>query len=95
MIERYVNTFLADKSDLMQKDIRNILSISNGFDNDIIKEFLIKKKKLRFSYRVIGSFKNRNYLEIILIGRTIISQTFYYDDFIKYQRNEILNRLIG
>lgn len=97
MCDRYINTFLADKSDLVKDDLNYILKLSksHNFDNNIISEFMLINKQLRFSYRVFGSFmRGKNKLEIILIGRDVISITIGYDIFIKYYRNEILNRLI-
>jgi hypothetical protein len=96
-MKRYIETFLASKSDTRRLDLYNFLQNSLDIDLSIFNLYIIEKKKMRFSYKLIGIKRSGNsskYIDALLIGHHLISITFNYDDFIEFQRDIKIKKIL-
>ena len=96
MDERYIETFLAGKSDLIKLDVYNILDDFIDIDINIFNLYMLVKKKIKFSYKLIGmTMFGKKYINAFLIGHHLISITFDYYDFIEFQRNIKIEKILS
>lgn len=93
--KRYVDTYLAGKDKIVVRDVYNTLEHSMIIDIDIFTLYLIEKKKLTFSYKLISVSNWGNYLDAFLLGNKIISIRFRYSEFLEFQRNIKIEKILS
>ena len=97
-MERYIETFLAGKSDVVKFDLyNNIIPNFIDIDLNIFNLYMIEKnKKIKFSYRLIGVDRfGKSYINAYLIGYHLVSVTFDYYNFLEFQRNIKIKKILS
>jgi hypothetical protein len=93
--KRYIDTYLAGKNEIVKVDILNVLEYSMDINTDIVTLYLIDKKKLKFSYKVITIYKCGKYVDVFLLGHYTISIRLEYNNFLKFQRNIKIKKILS
>jgi hypothetical protein len=93
--KRYIDTYLAGKNEIVKADILNVLEYSMDINTDIVTLYLIDKKKLKFSYKVITISKWGKYVDVFLLGHYTISIRLEYNNFLKFQRNIKIEKILS
>ena len=96
-MERYIETFLAGKSDVVKFDLLyNIIPNFIDIDLNIFNLYMIENKKIKFSYRLIGVDRfGKSYINAYLIGYHLIRVIFDYYDFLEFQRNIKIKKILS